>query len=125
MGGRRNRARDRLPVDVTEVGKGEAARGQLLVELLQRDAAFDRDGARLGVECHDAVQPVQPEEAAVRARDVGERVPGADDLDGLTGAPRSAHSLGDLELALGLLDRRRRTRLVGPSFASGSGRASG
>ena len=117
VGGGRDRARDRLPVDITQVGQRQVTRLQLVVELPQRDATLDGDRARVAIHRDDPVEPAEPQHAAVGAGDAGERVSGAHDLDRLSGPLRPLHRLDDLELARGRLDGRGVALLVATPVA--------
>jgi hypothetical protein len=113
----RDRAGDRLAVDVAEVLEGQPPGRELVVQLPQRDAGLDGDGAGLDVDLEHPVEPPEPQEPSVGARDVGERVPGPDDLHGLPGGRSPADGFDHLQLAGGILDRRRRAVLVPPPVA--------
>ena len=117
MRGGCDRARDRLPVDVAQVGERQIARLQLVVQVPQRDAALDGGGARLAVHRDDPIEPAETQHPAVGAGDAGERVSGAHDLDRLSRPLRPLHRLDDLELARGRLDGRWAALLVATPVA--------
>ena len=93
----RDRAGDRLRVDVAEVRQRQPAQVQLAAQPVQRDPGLDahEPGRRVGVE--HAVHAVEREQHAVGEHRPGERVPGARDPHRLPrgrGALDRRHDLG-------------------------------
>src|SRR5215207_4133702 len=106
-----------VAVAVAQIGKREITRLQLVVELPERHATLDGDGARVTVHRDDPVEVAQSQHAPVGAGDPGERVPGADDLDGLPRPLRPLDGFDDLELAGRGLDGRGTALLVSTPVA--------
>ena len=77
MGAGRDRARDRLGVDVAEVLHRQPARVQFARERVQADPALDADAPGRGIGVEHAGQGVQRDQRALGHRAAVERVPGA------------------------------------------------
>ena len=101
-----NRARERLGIDISLVLERKAACRELRAQVADRDAGLDRDLVALDVQ--QAVHPREVDHHPIRAGDVGERVPGADDLD----PRRPGDSADQLGLVSWPLDALGRTALV-------------
>ena len=99
VGGGRDRAGDGLAVDVAEVRQREVPGGELLVEAMDAHPRLDGHGRGGLVDVDDPVEQVEGEHPPVGARDVGERVAAAHDLDPLAGPAGPPDRLHDLELA--------------------------
>ena len=96
VGAGRDRAGDRLAVDVAEVLHRQPEPGQFLVEVGEHGPGADLDQARGGVGVEHALQGLDPDHRAAGHRRFGERVAGAGDADLAPGLGSGDHRTGKL-----------------------------
>ena len=88
VGGGRDRAGERLPIDVAEALQRQPALVEPPVQLPEPDPRLDLDQAARAVELEDPVEQVDLHHRAVGERGAGERVARARDLDPALGLVR-------------------------------------
>jgi hypothetical protein len=103
VGAGRDRAGDRLAIDVAEVLHRQPEPGQLLVEVGEDGAGADLDQARAGVGIPHPAQRLDPDQGAVAHRRLGEGVAGAGDADLAAGGGGRRDRRGEL-IAVGRAD---------------------
>ncbi len=114
---RRDRAGDRLHVDVAEVLQREPVRRERGIQGMDRDATLDAHQPARTVEVEHAVHPLEAQRAPVGAGDVAERVAAADHADALAGNRCPLERGDDPGDAAGPLDRRGLAALVASPIA--------
>ena len=118
---RRQRAGERLRVDVTLVLQRQPVARVLQPEVVQRDARLHGHQAGLGVGVDHALHPGGVDQQPVGARDVGERVPAARGANGQATGCGLRDDLGQLVLAGRSRDLRRRAVLIARPVLPGLG----
>ncbi len=112
VGPGRDRAGERLPIDVAEILERQAERVEAAVERREDDACLDLDQAGGPVDGQHPVEPSEIDGDAVRERDLGERMTGSHRAHGLLAPGSAANDAGELLTRPGSLDRRRDALLV-------------